>query len=363
MILRQGFTALPFLLYLQTDSLTLAVMPKNVTIKDIAAEAGVSIALVSFVMKNLIEADGKQKYRVNENTRQRILEVARKLKYQPNSAARTLRRGHSLVIGAILSDISNIFYGEIARHLEKIAFEHGYTVLFGSSDEIPEKFDKLVKSFLDKGVEGFIVVPCQGSEKTLWHINSIGVPVVIIDRIDIDFPAPKVVLDNVQAMNNAVSLLTRKGISNIHLISYEMRISSMIGREEGFMRSMSSLGYDNPENRIHRVPFADVESAIDKLLPKLFKSDVEGLVCANNALAIATIRKLSSMGVKIQEDIHLVGFDNSDVYGLFYPPIPHVGQPIETICVEAFNFLRKLMNKEISQSSKVVTLDGIILNA
>ena len=77
MILRQGFTALPFLLYLQTDSLTLAVMPKNVTIKDIAAEAGVSIALVSFVMNNRIEADGKQKYRVNENTRQRILEVAR----------------------------------------------------------------------------------------------------------------------------------------------------------------------------------------------------------------------------------------------------------------------------------------------
>ena len=362
MILRQGFTALPFLLYLQIDSLTLAVMPKNVTIKDIAAEAGVSIALVSFVMNNRIEANGKQKYRVNENTRQRILEVAKKLKYQPNSAARTLRRGHSLVIGAILSDISNIFYGEIARHLEQIAFEYGYTVLFGSSDEKPEKFDRLVKSFLDKGVDGFIVVPCEGSEKTLWHINNLDVSLVIIDR-NIDFPAPKVVLDNVHAMNSAVSLLTRKGISNIHLISYDMRISSMMGREDGFIHSMKSLGCYDSENRIHRIPFAEVESAIDKLLPQLYKSDVEGLVCANNAIAIAAIRKLSSMGVRIQKDIHLVGFDNSDVYGLFYPPIPHVGQPIETICIEAFNFLSKLIKKEISQSSKVLTLDGIILNA
>lgn len=363
MILRQGFTALPFLLYLQTDSLTLAVMPKNVTIKDIAAEAGVSIALVSFVMNNRIEADGKQKYRVNENTRQRILEVARKLNYKPNSAARTLRRGHSLVIGAILSDISNIFYGEIARHLEQIAFEHGYTVLFGSTDESPEKLDRLVRSFLDKGVDGFIVVPCEGSEKTLWHISNLGIPVVIIDRKDVDFPAPMIVLDNLQAMNSAVSLLTSKGISNIHLISYEMRISSMTGREAGFIQSMRSLGYDDLENRIHRIPFADVEAEIDKLLPKLYKSDVEGLVCANNALAIAAIRKLSSMGVKIQKDIHLVGFDNSDVYGLFYPPIPHVGQPIEQICFEAFSYLRQLINNEISQSTKVVTLEGVILNA
>lgn len=338
-------------------------MPKNVTIKDIAAQAGVSIALVSFVMNNRVEADGKPKYRVNENTRQRILEVARRLKYQPNSAARTLRRGHSRVIGAILSDISNIFYGEIARHLEEIAFQQGYTVLFGSSDESPEKFDRLVRSFLDKGVEGFIVVPCEGAEKTLWHINNVGIPVVIIDRKDVDFPAPKVVLDNVQAMKSAVSILTRKGITNIHLISYDIRVSSIKGREEGFMQSMQSLGHEDIESRIHRVPFAELESAIDKLLPQLYKSDVEGLVCANNAIAIAAIRKLSSMGVRVQRDIHLVGFDNSDVYGLFYPPIPHVGQPIDQICAEAFKFLRKLMKNEMEQKSQILTLDGIILNA
>lgn len=338
-------------------------MPKNVTIKDIAAQAGVSIALVSFVMNNRMEADGKLKYRVNENTRQRILEVARRLKYQPNSAARTLRRGHSRVIGAILSDISNIFYGEIARHLEEIAFQQGYTVLFGSSDESPEKFDRLVRSFLDKGVEGFIVVPCEGAEKTLWHISNVGIPVVIIDRKDVDFPAPKVVLDNVQAMKSAVSILTKKGITNIHMISYEIRVSSIKGREEGFMQSMQLLGHDDIESRIHRVPFAELESAIDILLPQLYKSDVEGLVCANNAIAIAAIRKLSSMGVRVQRDIHLVGFDNSDVYGLFFPPIPHVGQPIDQICAEAFKFLRKLMKNEMEQKSQILTLDGIILNA
>lgn len=83
-------------------------MPKSVTIKDIAAEAGVSIALVSFVMNNRIGSDGKRKYRVNEATREKILEVARRLNYQPSSAARMLRSGHSKVIGVLLSDLSLI---------------------------------------------------------------------------------------------------------------------------------------------------------------------------------------------------------------------------------------------------------------
>ena len=86
-------------------------MTKNVTIRDIAREAGVSIALVSFVMNNRIEADGKKKYRVSEATKERILDVARRMNYQPSSAARMLRQGRTHVLGIILSDMANIFYG------------------------------------------------------------------------------------------------------------------------------------------------------------------------------------------------------------------------------------------------------------
>lgn len=336
-------------------------MPKNVTIKDIAAEAGVSISLVSFVMNNRIEADGKQKYRVNDQTRQRILEVARRLNYRPNSSARALRSGRSLVIGVILSDISNVFYGEIARQLEELAFQHGYTVLFGSSDECHEKFDRIVHSFLDKGVEGFIVVPCEGSEKSLNLINNVGVPMVIIDRKDIDFPTPKIVLDNETAMKNAVSLLFDKNIRKIEMMSYTMRVSSVTGREDGFIAAMRDIGTAPEEINIHRLPFMEIEAATDGLMPSIIERGVEGLVFATNALAIASIRKLTAMGIRIQRDIHLVGFDNSDVYGLFNPPIPHIGQPIGKISSEAFLCLKKLMNHEMEQKSKIITLAGEIL--
>ncbi len=336
-------------------------MPKNVTIRDIAAKAGVSIALVSFVMNNRIEADGKQKYRVNEQTRQRILQVAKELNYQPNAAARTLRRGRTLVIGAILSDISNVFYGEIARKLEEIAFQHGYTVLFGSSDESAEKFERIVRSFLDRGVEGFIVVPCEGANSTLEHILNLDIPLVIIDRKDITLPAPKVVLDNDEAMHHAVSLLTKKGLKRIEMVSYTMRVSSISGREDGFINTMRSLGFPEGDIRIHRLPFSDIGAETDKLMPFIMAREVEGLVFATNSLAIAAIKKLSSMDIRIQQDIHLVGFDNSDVYDLFNPPIPHIKQPIDQICSKAFSLLKQLIDREIPQESRLITLTGEVV--
>jgi LacI family transcriptional regulator len=337
-------------------------MPKNVTIKDIAAEADVSIALVSFVMNNRIEADGKQKYRVNKVTREKILEVARKLNYQPNAAARTLRSGRSKVIGAILSDISNVFYGEIARKLVEIAFHHGYTVLFGSTDESPEKLDRIMRSFIDKGVDGFIIVPCEGSDKSIRFIQNLGIPFVIIDRKDMAVEAPKIVLDNKGAMKSAVDILIPKGFRKIEMLSYTMRVSSISDREDGFIEAMEGLGCSKDDINIHRLPFNDIDGATAKLMPGIIERGVEGLVFATNSLAIAAIKTLFSMGVKLQEDIYLVGFDNSDVYDLFDPPIPHVRQPISTICNEALEILFGLMDHGLKQTSSLIVLSGEVVN-
>ena len=120
---------------------------RRVTIKDIATEAGVSIALVSFVMSN---QDGKETYRVNKETAKRILEVAERLNYQPNNAARALRSGKTRAIGVIVSDISNKFFADIARCIEDKAFKYKYTVLFGSTDESAKKLENLIAVFLIK---------------------------------------------------------------------------------------------------------------------------------------------------------------------------------------------------------------------
>ena len=342
------------------------IMSKNVTIKDIAAEAGVSIALVSFVMNNRTEPDGKQKYRVSAATRDKILEVARRLNYQPNPAARTLRSGRSMVIGAILSDISNVFYGEIARQLEEIAFHYGYTVLFGSTDEREEKLDRLVRSFIDKGVEGFLIVPCEGSEKSLRHVMDSGIPLVVMDRKDMDLPVPKVILDNKEAMKKAVDMLVRRNVRKIEMLSYTLRVSSISDREEGYIESMRELGFGDEGIRIHRLPFDSIDEAAAEVLPSIVSGGAEGLVFATNSLTIGAIKRLIAMNVKVQKDICLVGFDNSDVYDCFCPPIPYVRQPIGAICCHAIETLveligdrRPMRDEEIVLESEVISRDDI----
>ncbi|MGM9748377.1 MAG: LacI family DNA-binding transcriptional regulator [Candidatus Cryptobacteroides sp.] len=336
-------------------------MTKNVTIRDIAAEAGVSIALVSFVMNNRIEADGKKKYRVSEETRQRILEVAKRLNYQPNSAARSLRKGRSQVIGAVVSDISNIFYGEIAKILEEIAFSKGYTVLIGSTDESPEKMDTIVHSFIDKGVDGFLIVPCEHSQKTMNHIIKSQIPFVVMDRRDMNLPAPKIVLNNIKAMSHAVDLLISKGIRKIEMISYTMRVSSISEREEGFLRTMGKAGLEVSENAIHRAPFEKIGEYVESILPDILERKVEGLVFATNSLTIATIKALYGMGINVQEDIMLVGFDNSDVYDLFRPQIPHIQQPIEEICHKSMEMLFEIIEEKRPQENEDIELEGIVI--
>ena len=137
----------------------------KVTIKDLAKALGVSTTLVSFAM-----SDSPKKYRVSDEMIAKIRAKAKEMDYQPNNAARSLRSGKSNTIGVILSDISNRFFADIARCIEDQASQNGYTVLFGSTDEKPERLANLIKVFQNKGVEGLIIVPCEGAEALISEL-------------------------------------------------------------------------------------------------------------------------------------------------------------------------------------------------
>lgn len=332
-------------------------MAKNITIKDIAREAGVSIALVSFVMNNRIEADGKQKYRVSPSTRDRILEVAARMNYQPSSAARMLRKGRTHVIGVILSDMGNIFYGTIAKELEKIATLNNYTLLFGSSEEDPERFCRLVKSFMEKDVEGFIVVPTVGSGSCMQKLMDSGVPFVVIDRYHPDYNVPTVVTDNSDATRLAVQDLQKQGAKKICMASYAMRISSMTDRENRFR---DLLGDDAP---IFNMGFSTVDADADRVADEIIAGGYDGVIGASNILTVALLKSLMRKGVKVQEDVKIVSFDFSNVYGIFNPPIRYVLQPLSQIASESAEFLFYLIEKKQKGEDISGIKDKIILKA
>lgn len=312
------------------------------TIKDIAREAGVSSTLVSFVMNNRIER-GKQKYRVNEQTKERVLEVARRMNYKPNSAARSLRKGRSKVIGAILSDLSNLFYGIIARELEDLAHKYGYTVLFGSSDEDPEKFCDIMHSFIAKDVEGFIVVPCEGSEQCMDALIASGVPFVVIDRHHPDYDVPSIVVDNASATRHAIDILLKDGAGKIELVTYGMRVSSMTDREDAFASYMMKNGLGNPEDHIYRLGFNSVPEDAEKAVEKMLAKGTDGIILGSNVLSVAVIKALFRKGAAVQRDIKVVAFDYSNIYEVFDPPIPYIQQPLPEIACRAAEYLFELI--------------------
>ena len=335
-------------------------MTKNVTIKDIAREAGVSIALVSFVMNNRIGAKGKQKYRVSPATQERIREVAARMNYQPSSAARMLRQGRTRVIGVILSDLGNIFYGIIAKEMEKILTRRGYTVLFGSTEEDPERFGRLVQSFLEKDVEGFIVVPCVGCGPYIERLQASGCPFVAIDRHNPQYDIPSVIIDNVDAMRLAVGALKKQGAHNIGLFTYAMRTSAMIEREKGFREEVGSKA------PIYHMGLNTMEEDTQKAADDLLERGLDGMVCASNETSANLIKELISRGIRVQEDIRIVGFDYSNVYDIFKPHIPHVQQPLPQIAKESTDYLFRLIERkdrgeDISREKEKIILKASLI--
>lgn len=155
----------------------------KVTLQDVAAKAGVSIALVSYVL------NGVKKDRISKETAERIQQAIKELDYRPNYLARSFKKKKTFNIGLLVADIANPFSSQLARIVGNEAEAAGYTITIGSSDESAARFEKLVRSSLDRQVDGFILAAPEGSESILEYLKNEHIPVVIIDRY---FPTIKI---------------------------------------------------------------------------------------------------------------------------------------------------------------------------
>ena len=326
---------------------------RKVTIKDIATEAGVSIALVSFVMNN--KSEGKETYRVNKETAQRILAVADRLNYQPNNAARSLRSGKTNTVGVIMSDISNKFFADIARYIEDWAYKHKYTVLFGSTDENPQKLDNLITVFRNKGIDGLIIVPCTGADESIRAVAEQDIPIVLLDR---EVPGTElncVILNNKRAGIQATKALINRGCRHIEMISYSMQLSNIHDREEGYRIAMEEAELDTM-CQIHRFRH-DKLDRIREVIEDIRSRKVEGLVFATNSLAIAGMKEIARIGLRIPQDIAIACFDSNEAFDINNMDVAYIRQPIEQFGTESIN----LLIRTIEQQDKPASITRIIL--
>ena len=302
-----------------------------------------SPALVSFALSNSRSGKGQRKYKVSEKTAAHILEIAGRMNFRPSDVARSLRSKKSNTIGVVLSDISNPFFSNIARCIENEAFKRGYSVIFGSTDENPVKFERIAKTFIDKRVDGLIIVPCEGCESSMDYIASLDIPCVLIDRDIAGADASRVMLDNVRAAEIAAEFLYGRGYRKIAMVSYDMRLSNIEEREKGYRMAMAGHGLES-QTRIFPVSYTDIEKSSCETVGLIDFSETEAIIYATNSLAVEGMKALKRLkGESITGNIGIATFDGSDAFDLCPTHISYVRQPISDFASRSLDIIIRML--------------------
>jgi LacI family transcriptional regulator len=329
-------------------------MQKRVLLKDIASKVGVSVALVSYVL------NGQEKEkRVGAEVVKKIWQVAKELNYQPNQIARSLRMKSTMTIGLIVADIANPFFGHMARILENEVANHGYTLVFGSSEENKNKSASLINILLNRQVDGFIIVPAEDSDEQIQNLIRKNIPLVLVDRYFPEINTSHVVLDNYQATYDATMQLINDGYKDISMVAYKSSLIHMKERIRGYKEAMETNHL--AENiKVSEIRYEqcreDMESTFREFLVE--NKNTHAFLFATNALSISGLYCIQKYCLKIPEDIAFIGFDGGESFDLFSPPLSFVQQPLEEMAKEAFSVLMGLINgsRKITQISLSPTL-------
>ena len=306
---------------------------KKISLKDIAEAAGVSPALVSFVLNG-----HAKEYRVGEETALRVEKIAREMNYQPNLAAKNLRCGKTDTIGLVVSDISNPFFAQIARALEDKAIRHGYTVLFGSSDEDTKKMERVVGNLINKGVDGLIVVPCENSEKAIASLLKNNVPLVLLDRYFPELNVSYVSLNNFDAAYTATHYLIEEGYKHPGLVAYDIDLVHMKERIRGYKRAMEDAGMKN----LAHVGFIRQDTTrrlAERLIHKMTDAGVDSFLFGTNMIALTCLYTIKDMIDGGKRKLGLVSFDGSPAFDFFDAPISYMKQPIDVLVQKSLSIL------------------------
>ncbi|GAA4469874.1 LacI family DNA-binding transcriptional regulator [Nibrella saemangeumensis] len=329
---------------------------KNLSLKDIAEKAQVSTALVSYVL------NGKEKEtRVGQEIAEKIRQIAKDFNYQPNYLAKSLRSGKTYTIGLIIADISNPFFANIARIVEDEAKKNGYTVIIGSSDENAAKSRDLIDVFVNRKVDGFIIVSSEDTEEQVQDLMDKNIPFVLLDRHFPELPTDYVSLNNYKAAYEAATHLLEGGYLKIGFIGYKSRLFHMKERIRGYQEALQNHQIAAEPEWLLEVEFntlEEIRTGIDNMLEARHR--VNALIFGTYRLAISGLKYINELGLKVPDDLAIVSFGQAEAFDLYYCPITYVHQPMADLGKTAVEVLVKKLKGEEGEKKQVMMEAEII---
>ena len=327
-------------------------MTKKVSLKDIAAKAGVSLTTVSIVL------NGRAKdMKISEAMTRKILALGKKMNYRPNHFAKGLRTGKTNTIGLIVDDIANYFFGHLANTVEEEADKLGYTVMFCSSENNEGKSRHILNMLVDKQMDGYIIAPTKAMLPELQKLIKEKKPAVLIDRYYELLDSSYVTIDNINGSLEAVNYLAKKGHRRIALVTNLTDQLQMIQRMEGYQQGLKKSKIQLNQEIIKKIPFGlsdeNVVKEIKEFL-KLNENKIDSIFFTSNNLGVAGLEALRSIGKKIPDDISVICFDDNDLFRLGMPGISVVSQPIKDIAKKAVEVLIQQINQRSTTVEHIV---------
>lgn len=330
---------------------------ERVSLKVIAKELGVSAATVSLVL------NGKNKNgRVGKELSQKIIDRAAELNYVPNSLAKGLKMGQSKTIGLIVADISNVFFGTLALHIQNYAEKEGYTVVIGNTNEKLEEMHKMITFLNSRQVDGLIITPTEGSEKLTQQLMEQNRPLVLVDRTFPDLNVSSVLINNYEISYQSTQQLIRQGCDNPAFINYRQDQFHTNERKRGFVEAARDAGMYKTEN-VKEVRYRHLQDDMNYAISELMGSEekVNGIFFATNSISIAGVKSLFKHNIVIQEDIQVMCFDESEAFNLLPFSVPFIKQPIEEMAKQALQLLiHQIENKRMEVKKTFIHAQLII---
>ena len=319
--------------------------------KDIARDLGVSVITISKVLRNHPD--------VGDETRERVLARVKELDYRPNLAARSLVTGRTYLVGLVVPDLLHPFFAEIAKSLSEALRESGYYLIVSSSDEDPDLEEQEINQLLARRLDTLIIASCRSTVELFFRIEKQKTPYVLIDR-----NLPGLSANFVGVDDEAVGMLATRHLIDIgcrriaHIRGPET--SPGIRRVEGYKRALTQTGLKVIDDYIIQEPKGDVETrqrgaeAMRQLLN--LKPRPDGVFCFNDPMAMGAMNYALDQGVRIPEDIAVIGCGNLHYDDALSVPLSSINQHSRQIGQEAGRIALGILNSKIPPRPESVVL-------
>jgi len=306
---------------------------RQVTIKDIAAELGISKSTVSRALGGAED--------ISKATRERVLYAAESMDYHPNVSALNLIAGKTKTIGVIIPAFTIPFYSRVISALQNEALKSGYNIMVCQSNEDHRQEQKNLDLLVRSGVDGIALSLARDTSRTdhLEKLKARGIPVVLFNRVVENMPISTVTVDDFGGAKRAVEYLISRGRSRIGYIGGPEGILLAQKRRSGYLQALKDAGIEVDERIICDSGFTleDGKKCTSRIL--MVQPGIDALFCVCDQVAYGAMERLKEAGIGIPGEIAVVGFTNEAVSALTSPSLTTVSQPMEEIGISVARIL------------------------